>query len=301
MPTIAFITTCKGRLHHITQTLPRLLTESADEAIVVDYGCPDKVGDWIGTSHPSVTVVRVTDDPGFVTARARNMGAQAAKSEWLIFIDGDVLVEAGWIAWMRENLKQGCFYRAATKNGDRDLETYGTMICSRADYDALGGYDEAFEGWGGDDEDFFRRLSRHGLTELEYPHEFVNAIQHGDDERAGWAGMQSRRQAQTVHECYMAVKAKIELVNGPRQTVPLKLRKKLMTQTAHELSTWFGASAKRPLVLRNVISRDYRGWAPPPIEIDGELAFVLYLRNGRIPLRPDDSGRQPTRPRAAAP
>lgn len=284
MPTIAFITTCKSRLHHIQQTLPRLLAAQADETIVVDYGCPDKVGDWVEAHHPEATVVRVTDDPGFVTARARNMGGRVATADWLVFIDGDVLVEPGWVTWMRENLEPGRFYRAAPKDGARDPETYGSVILSRADYDGLGGYDEAFEGWGGDDEEIFRGLLRRGLTESEYPSKFVNAIPHGDDERAGWAGMQSRRQAQTVHECYMAAKAKIELVNGPGHIVPLELRKRLMAYTSQELSAWFNGGAKRPLKLRYVISHNYDGWSPPPVEIAAQLKFTLYLRDGRVPL-----------------
>ena len=80
MSTIAFVTTCKGRLHHIRQTLPRFLAEKPDEVIVVDYGCPDMAGDWVEENHPAAKVVRVTDDPEFCAARARNMGGRAARA-----------------------------------------------------------------------------------------------------------------------------------------------------------------------------------------------------------------------------
>ena len=68
-PTIAFVTTCKGRLHHVRETLPLIAQQAPDEIIVVDYGCPDRVGDWVTANVPQARVVRVDDDPGFSLAR----------------------------------------------------------------------------------------------------------------------------------------------------------------------------------------------------------------------------------------
>ena len=80
---IAFITTCKGRLKHIQQTLPTMVAENPYEIILVDYGCPQGTGDWAESNYPSVKVVRVNDDPGFCAARARNIGAGHSTAPWL--------------------------------------------------------------------------------------------------------------------------------------------------------------------------------------------------------------------------
>ena len=72
MTTIACVITCKGRLHHLKQTLPLIVAMGTSEVIVVDYGCPDGTGDWVEANFPGVTVVRVDDDPGFSPARSRN-------------------------------------------------------------------------------------------------------------------------------------------------------------------------------------------------------------------------------------
>ncbi len=39
-PKFSIITTCKGRLEHLKQTLPAMLAQKDSEVIVVDYSCP---------------------------------------------------------------------------------------------------------------------------------------------------------------------------------------------------------------------------------------------------------------------
>ncbi|MBM4221050.1 MAG: hypothetical protein FJ170_03775, partial [Gammaproteobacteria bacterium] len=76
-PALSFITTCKGRLQHLMQTLPKMAAQPGTETIVVDYDCPDNSGDWVAANFPAVRVVRVKDQPIFVASRARNLGAAA--------------------------------------------------------------------------------------------------------------------------------------------------------------------------------------------------------------------------------
>jgi hypothetical protein len=75
MTAVAFITTSKGWLHHIRQTLPLIVAQSPAEIVVVDYACPEQTGDWVEARYGSVKVLRVSDDPGFCVSRARNIGA----------------------------------------------------------------------------------------------------------------------------------------------------------------------------------------------------------------------------------
>jgi hypothetical protein len=50
MTDVAFITTCKGGLHPIQETLPLIAAGSPAEIVVVDYGCPQGMGDWLPTT-----------------------------------------------------------------------------------------------------------------------------------------------------------------------------------------------------------------------------------------------------------
>jgi glycosyltransferase involved in cell wall biosynthesis len=89
-PAICFVVTCKGRLHHLRQTLPALVTQTGAECVVVDYDCPDHAYLWVSEHFPNVRIARVLDAPTFNLSRARNIGAMVAKAPWLCFIDADI-------------------------------------------------------------------------------------------------------------------------------------------------------------------------------------------------------------------
>ena len=74
------------------QTWPRALYE----VVIVDDGSRVPL-EPPGTTRLNVTVVR-QEDRGFGAARARNTGVRAAVHDILLFLDGDMLPEAGWLA-----------------------------------------------------------------------------------------------------------------------------------------------------------------------------------------------------------
>ncbi|MDE0658214.1 MAG: glycosyltransferase [Gammaproteobacteria bacterium] len=73
------------------QTYPRHLFE----VVIVDDGSEPPLGK--PSSPLNVTVVR-QDNRGFGLARARNNGARAATHDILVFLDGDMIAEANWLA-----------------------------------------------------------------------------------------------------------------------------------------------------------------------------------------------------------
>ena len=250
MKTIASVTICKGRLHHLRQTLPLLVALGTSEVIVVDYGCPDRSGDWVEANFPGVTVVRVTDDPGFSISRARNIGASQASADWLLFVDADIFAAAGWHGWMQDQLQPGNFYRRALVEGIRDSDTHGTAICARADLAAMGGYDEVYRGWGGEDDDLYQRLILMGVAEREYPAGFVTAIKHGDEERSGWSGLSCMKDVVDLVACYLLAKIETMKVLGITGDLPFDLRVQYMEHTRRELTRWLSENRSYPLRIR---------------------------------------------------
>lgn len=234
MVSVSFVITCKGRLHHIKETLPSLFEQSADKIIVVDYGCPDKAGDWVEENYPKVKVVRITDDPGFCLARARNKGAEVSTSEWLCFMDADVLAKPGFVSWMKKTLNDpGCFYRASSIDGERIPDTRGTVILSRKAYDHLGGYDEAFRGWGLDDDDLYDRLKEEGYIELEYPRAYVDGIPHDDSERVAFYDIKDIHKNWKLNCVYKDIKHIIE--DKRHERLPEDLRKDIIDQLTPQI------------------------------------------------------------------
>jgi hypothetical protein len=179
---LAAITTCKGRLEHLKQTLPALMAEPELEVVVVDYDCPDRAGDWVRNTHPRAKVVAVLNRPYFNRSEAKNLGAAAASADWLFFADADVRVDSGFASSLEGLQQPGVFLLPKPMPS----ELWGALIVSRADFDAVGGYDEAMEGWGSEDVDIIERLMIARVREDAYPGEWLHAIPHGDALRFGF-------------------------------------------------------------------------------------------------------------------
>ena len=202
LPRVSAITTCKDRLANLKQTLPRLMAEPFAEVIVVDYDCPDRSGDWVAQAHPGVKVVRVDHAPIFHAARARNLGAAAAASPWLFFIDVDVRVAPDFLARVGPGLGEGAFYLGEPLT----LDLWGTMFVTRADYDAVGGYDEAIQGWGSEDEDIVERLELLGRRRARFDGTLMDAIPHDNEARTRHHRIKDPELGNAINYVYRAIK-----------------------------------------------------------------------------------------------
>lgn len=234
---VSFVTVCKGRLHHIQQTLPLMMAAAPAEIIVVDYRCPQKVGDWVERNHPGVKVLRVTDDEGFNVARARNLGAQLATSPWLFFVDADVGVTATFGAWAAEQLQEDHFYRQAQTLNKVKTGAYGSFVCPRQAFETVQGYDEVFKGWGGEDDDLFVRLSLSGYTQAAYPDDVVSAIEHDDDQRVAFYD-RGRVGSFVISRFYRSAKMQAMAFYRVKGELPLEQRKQIYQVTEQALLPW---------------------------------------------------------------
>jgi hypothetical protein len=176
---LIIITTCKGRRHHLEQTLPGWLAEPHVSVIVVDYDCPDEIGAWLATHYPAVHVVSVRHRPTFNLGRARNIGAAAAPAGWWAFLDADMAVAAGWGGAVRSVLSRGRYHLAEPLTS----KTYGSCILHSADYATAGGYDDLIEGWGSEDFDFYGRCRQCNIRPASWGATLAQPIQHSDHER----------------------------------------------------------------------------------------------------------------------
>jgi hypothetical protein len=154
----SIITTCKGRLEHLRQSLPRFLAQPDAEVIVVDYNCPDRTAEIVARDFPAARIVMVPEAQGFNLAEARNRGAAVASGTWLAFLDADVLITNDFMSRLSQlAMDHGCFHRFRCEGADR-YHASGSCVVARADFEAVGGYDAVFEGYGGEDDDLYFRL-----------------------------------------------------------------------------------------------------------------------------------------------
>ncbi len=225
MPGISFVTTCKGRLDHLRQTLPRMAAQPNTESIVVDYDCPDGTADWVHANYPAVKIVKVHDAPRFHKTHAGNLGVAAATAPWLCMIDADIIVDQAFVSRITPSLGGGTYLRPAPL----DWNAYGSFVCSRKDFEAIEGYDEVIEGCGCSDDDIYRRLEMTGIKLTNFPGELFVGIPHDDGTRTQYHEIKNRPFSQTINAVYVNIKHDLLRHSGVR-TIPLAIRRTIYAE-----------------------------------------------------------------------
>jgi GT2 family glycosyltransferase len=177
-----------------------------------------------GSSTPPDASVRVVTQPdrGFRAAAARNLGARNVEGEVLVFLDADTVPEPRFLeeltqriavcpdilavgrrrhvdpatgrelpepAWLRDG------YAASRDLLDADGRSFRFVIsavlgCRRSLFDDLGGFDERFVGYGGEDWDLAYRAWNTGAVLV---HEPGAVAWHDGPDWAGRPGEQARK------------------------------------------------------------------------------------------------------------
>ncbi|MEI7599636.1 MAG: glycosyltransferase [Aestuariivirga sp.] len=200
MPKYSLIVTCKGRLMHLQQTLPLFCALPDTEVILVDYGCPDRSGEWASANFPAVKVISVADDPGFNPSRARNIAARDATADYLFFVDADIKVKPAALDEIAAVITPNTYATVdATDLGD-DLR--GTCIIPRDKFTAVGGYDELLKNYGMEDTELYVRLTDFGLADAFISPEGFEAIPHDDALRTRFFPVKSVRKLRMIASFY---------------------------------------------------------------------------------------------------
>jgi hypothetical protein len=187
MPALSFIIGHRGleRLPHLLATLGSIGGQvgAMAECVVVEQDAEPRLAghipDWVRYVHSPPPESKLA----YCRSWAFNVGARHARGNALVFHDNDMLAPSDYAKHVLDlvargfeviNLKRFIFYltQAHTKGlfGGRaglvahsplaitqNLEGGGSIALTRAAYDAIGGFDEAFVGWGGEDVEFWER------------------------------------------------------------------------------------------------------------------------------------------------
>jgi glycosyltransferase involved in cell wall biosynthesis len=165
-PRLSIVTCCKGRLQYLKQSLPTFVAQAESEVIVVDYDCPDKTGKWVATQFPGVHLVTVTEAPHFNLSHARNIGAAHARAPWLVFCDADDLLAPSFSSELLSMATPGTYQRTLRNTQWGLRKEFIPLACEAATFRAVGGYDDAIQGWGIEDLEFIDRLGVAGIREI---------------------------------------------------------------------------------------------------------------------------------------
>ena len=131
-------------------------------------------------------VVAVSDAPVFNLSRARNAGARAARAPWLVFCDADQLLASSFADELTKHLAPGTYLRTLRNMPLGELRQEVPLACEASAFWAVGGYDDAFRGWGPEDREFIDRLDRAGIREVLGEATLVQTLQHSNTTRSNF-------------------------------------------------------------------------------------------------------------------
>lgn len=186
-PEISIIIGHKGeeRLPLLLKTLQSIAAQRNTklECIVVEQDfaphIQERLPSWVNYFFMPMTA----ENSPYSRAKAFNFGAQKATTHYLIFHDNDLLVPENYASELVKrlrlgfefiNLKRFIFYltRHATKTlldtdliqSQLDVDSVlqnalggGSVGASKKAFNEVGGFDERFSGWGGEDNEFWER------------------------------------------------------------------------------------------------------------------------------------------------
>ena len=176
---LSFCITCKGRLHHLKKTLPVNLWiceayASRVEIVLLDYNSSDGLCEWI-PRNLVLKVYRTSRPQKFHISHAKNVVHRLASGKFLCNLDADNFLTDGFVRKVLSLKENEITYG---KGG-----SWGRICITRDAFFALGGYDEAFQGWGMEDKDLvFRAKEGLGFKCIEIT-PWAPYIEHGDEER----------------------------------------------------------------------------------------------------------------------
>lgn len=211
----------RKELGRCVESLSRMLNGRDAEIIVVNLGGTRELLNVQIAGFENIKIVE-KESEWFNKPLANNIGAHAARGDYLFFCDCDILFENaeflelydmvcasnktfGTLAGVREtdpNSRGGrnvaCFgyeLNIRIANGasvrivdneediqDGTRQAPGLLLVKRNDFDAVGGYNSALDGWGWEDQDMICRLILHTrLERVNYGKVFH--ISHSDEAR----------------------------------------------------------------------------------------------------------------------
>jgi hypothetical protein len=172
-----------GRLPHLLATLRNLAGQSgvAFECIVVEQSVAPEIERFLPSWVRYVHTPLPRPDLPYCRSWAFNVAVREARSDILVFHDNDVLIPERFAHEAAERVAEGysfvdlkrfmfyldadatarVFVTGAPPTGVPALVVQnlmgGNIVARRSAYEAIGGFDESYIGWGGEDNDFMDR------------------------------------------------------------------------------------------------------------------------------------------------
>lgn len=187
-----------NRLHHLKQTLRANLANNSlntTHFLVLDYNSDDGLQEYIFNDFRDeiktgrLRYRRYADAKYFSHSHSRNLAVKLTDAGYICNVDADNFTGPDFDEYLMQQFER--YPRVVISALSNPLNIYGAfgrMATRRSDFIDVGGYDEAFEGYGFEDYDLVSRLEQSGLEKIliEDP-EFLKTVSHDNDDRIAQA------------------------------------------------------------------------------------------------------------------
>jgi predicted glycosyltransferase involved in capsule biosynthesis len=193
---VSLITAIKDRMESLEAAFATWVKiRGLSQIIIVDWSSKDpSIIEKVARRDSRVTVARVDNEFYFNHTRTKNLGVNLSDGELIIVTDADIMVHPRLhllFSDLQANGKR--FYRGWIPGG------YGTIVVPRHMFNAVGGYDERMEGWGGSDDDLYLRLTLHGFQFANIPEGLLTHIDHPEEARHVNMMIRGRKESQLAN------------------------------------------------------------------------------------------------------
>jgi len=193
-----------GRAHHLKETLPQNIRDNPSldgvdvEFVVLNYNSQDDLHEWMMNdpemqgymASGALRYGKTSDPEHFHMSHAKNMVHRIAEGDVLCNVDADNFIGHGFAAFLENQFSKDMdiilnpSHAINRSFSAEDRGFFGRVVISKDNFYKLSGYDEGFQGWGGEDNDFVRRSQALGLKHFRFEDlKYLETISHSDEER----------------------------------------------------------------------------------------------------------------------
>lgn len=221
LPAVWVCVSSKGRLAHLKQSFPSIGLDERIGYALIDYDCPEGSAHFLNSSWGAELGARLftktlKNQPYFHKAHALNqlVAHLPEAARYLVFLDADTQAQPGFFDALLPLLDERSFVIAAANPlGLDEPDLTGFLAVARTEFEALGGFDEDFTGYGAEDLDLRLRLHfARALPYVELPANLLHPLQHGDELRARFYEEKNIRRNNVRNQVLLA--RKIEALTG---------------------------------------------------------------------------------------
>ncbi|WP_050031189.1 glycosyltransferase [Verrucomicrobium sp. BvORR034] len=193
VPKFSFCITCKDRLEHLIQTLPKNLEvirqHGECEIVLLNYNSQDQMEEYVNTTCREAMRLRLlryarTRMPErYNTSHSKNLCHKAAKGEYLVNLDADQFLNRPYLEELCRAVQSGADVCTFVYDANVYGGGFGRINIKRDLFFKLGGYDEDHHGYGHEDIDLVERAKRLGARVKTISSGTAEFIRHGDELR----------------------------------------------------------------------------------------------------------------------